>query len=56
MKKATRVRHAALALAALTLPLHTSGQTIDGAEQIDEVRRESRIHLGPLYAKPTIFL
>jgi hypothetical protein len=55
MKTATLVCHAALALAALALPLHVSAQT-EGAEQIDQVRSESRIHLGPLYATPTILL
>ena len=29
---------------------------IEGAEQINQVRRDSRIHLGPLYASPTILL
>ena len=44
-----------MAAAALALPLHASAQTT-GAEQIDEVRRDARAHLGPLYVTPTVFL
>ena len=53
------IRSMALAVAALALPLHASAQTFGttrGAEEIDEVRREARSHLGPIYVTPTILL
>jgi hypothetical protein len=32
------------------------GQQAEGAEQIDEVRRDARVHVGPLYVTPTVLL
>ena len=55
--KTSHIRNVVLALAALAVPFQASAQPqIEGAEQIDQVRRDSRIHLGPLYASPTILL
>ena len=53
--KSALIRNALMAAAALAMPLHASAQT-EGAEQIDEVRRDARAHLGPFYLTPTIFL
>ena len=53
------IRSMTLAVAALALPLHASAQTIgtaSGAGEIDQVRREARSHLGPIYLTPTILL
>ena len=55
MMKSALIRNALMAAAALAMPLHASAQT-EGAEQIDEVRRDARAHLGPFYLTPTIFL
>ena len=55
--KTSHIRNVVLALAALAVPYQASAQPqIEGAEQIDQVRRDSRIHLGPLYVSPTILL
>jgi hypothetical protein len=53
------IRSMTLAVAVLAVPLHASAQTFGttrGAEEIDEVRREARSHLGPIYVTPTILL
>ena len=55
MMTSALIRNALMAAAALAMPLYASAQT-EGAEQIDEVRRDARAHLGPLYLTPTIFL
>ena len=49
------LRHFGLALAALTLPVLAQAQTYD-AEQIDQVRKEARSHVGPFYVTPRITL
>ena len=49
------LRTVGLALAAVSLPAAALAQ-VDGAERIDEVRKESRGHLGPFYVTPTILL
>jgi len=49
------LRHLGLALAALTLPVLAHAQTYD-AEQIDQVRKEARSHVGPFYVTPRITL
>jgi len=57
MMKAASIRHLALAAAALALPLHASAQTTaGGAEQVDEVRSEARVHVGPFYMTPRFLL
>src|SRR6185503_5997430 len=48
-------RNFGLAVAALALPAAALAQS-EGAEKIDEVRKEARAHLGPFYATPTIAL
>lgn len=49
------LRHFGLALAALTVPVLAHAQTHD-AEQIDQVRKEARSHVGPFYVTPRITL
>jgi hypothetical protein len=62
MMKSAVIRNVILAGAVLALPLRATAQQntgierMAGAEQIDTVRRESRMHLGPLYMTPTIAL
>ena len=53
--KSAVIRSVALAAAALALPLQVSAQT-QGAEQIDQVRSEARVHFGPIYLTPTVSL
>jgi hypothetical protein len=50
------LRKFGLALAALSLPVLAHAQSVGGAEQIDEVRKEARSHLGPFYVTPRIAL
>ena len=49
------LRSLGLALAAFTLPALAHAQTYD-AEQIDQVRKEARSHVGPFYVTPRITL
>ena len=44
-----------MAAMALALPVAASAQTV-GAENVDQVRREARAHVGPLYFTPKVFL
>src|SRR5262245_28512285 len=53
---ASSLRKFGLALAALSLPVLAHAQSVGGAEQIDQVRKEARSHLGPFYVTPRITL
>jgi hypothetical protein len=58
MMKSAFIRNVALAAAALVLPLPAAAQTgeVSGADRIDEVRRDARVHVGPFYLTPSVFL
>jgi hypothetical protein len=49
------IRNLGTALTVLALPAMASAQAI-GAERVDEVRREARGHVGPLYFTPQLHL
>jgi hypothetical protein len=53
---ASSLRKFGLALAALSLPGLAHAQSVGGAEQIDQVRKEASAHLGPFYVTPKIAL
>ena len=55
MMHSALVRNLLLTAAALALPLGAFAQSA-GAEQIDEVRRDARMHVGPFYLSPTVHL
>ncbi len=53
---ASPLRKFGLALAALSLPILAHAQSIGDAEQIDQVRKDARSHVGPFYVTPRITL
>jgi hypothetical protein len=53
--RSTLIRNLGTALTVLALPAAAAAQSI-GAERVDEVRREARGHVGPLYFTPQLHL